>query len=302
MKFERNTMTRRNRMKGILISLACVVGVLTAPAAAADGDRSSAEPEAIELEVAGLEAARAKLDEAAGKFADHVAEYVGGFDWHQSGNRPFLGIIIAHQDADGIRVASVTPGGGAEEAGIRAEDLIVRVNDADLTGSGAPVLVLHDALERVNPGEKVKVKVLRAGKPLAVDVVSQPRAVSRMFSLDPGTGHPLAMDGWWGRDNRRREHAFGFKLVDIGETMGAYFGVDAGVLVLTAEDENALLPGDIVQRVGNDDVADAEATYLALAEAEKSTQVVVRRNGKRKTLTMEPIKGVRVRKLLEFSD
>ena len=288
-------------MKGSLVSLICVVGVMTAPPAAADGDPSS-PPKAVELEVTGLEDARAKLDEAAGKFADHVAEYVGRFDWHQPGNRPFLGIIIAHQDTDGIRVASVTPGGGAAGAGIRAEDLIVRVNDADLTGSEAPIVLLHDALQQVDPGDAVKVKVLRSGKPLTVDVVSQPRAMSGMFSFDPVTEYAHVMDVWRGHGDRRREHAFRFKLVDIGETMGAYFGVDSGVLVLTAEDEIALQPGDIVQRVGDDDMADAEAVYLALAEVEKSTQVVVRRNGKRKTLTMEPIKGVKVRKLLEFSD
>ena len=288
-------------MKGNLMSLICVVGVMTALAAAADGEKSSPQPETIESE-ARLEAARAKLDEAAGKFADHVAEYVGRFDWQQSKDRPFLGVMIAHQDADGIRVASVTPGGGAADAGIRAEDVIVRINEADLTGSQAPVVVLHDALEDVHPGETVKVKVLRAGKPLTVDVVPRHRTTNRMFSFDPVTEYAHSLDVWRGHGDRRREHAFGFKLVDVGETMGAYFGVDSGVLVLTAEDENALLPGDIVQRVGEHDVADADAAYLALAEAEKSTQVLVRRNGKRKTLTMEPIEGVRVRKLLEFSD
>lgn len=289
-------------MKGSLISVICVIGVMTASAAAADGDDSSGQPETVELEVAGLEAARAKLDEAAGTFADHVAQYVGRFDWQQSGNRPFLGVIIAREDADGIRVASVTPGGGAADAGIRAEDVIVRVNDADLTGSEAPVAVLHDALEDVNPGDKVKVEVLRAGKPLAVDVVPQHRTIGRMFSFDPVTEYEHSVDVWRGHGDRRREHAFGFKLVDIGETMGAYFGVDGGVLVLTAEDDSKLLPGDIVRRVGGDDVADADAAYLALAEADASTQVVVRRDGKRKSLTIEPIQGVTVRKSLEFTN
>ena len=70
----------------------------------------------------------------------------------------------------------------------------------------------------------------------------------------------------------------------------------------TAGDDSHLLPGDIVVRVGEDDIADADAAYLALAEAEESTKVLVRRNGKRKTLTIEPIEGVKVRKLLEFRD
>ena len=272
-------------MKRWMISLICVLGAVTASAATADADESTGDS---------LEAARAKLDEAAGKFA----EYFGRIDWQQWGNRPFLGIVIARGDAEGLRVASVTPGGGAEDAGIRAEDLIVRVNDADLTRSPAPIVLLYEALGDVEAGDTVKVEVLRAGERLTVDVVPQLGAMGRMFRMQPGIPLTPAM----GRNERRLEKAFGFKLVDIGATLGAYFGVDGGVLVLTAEDDGGLLPGDIVRRVGEDDVADADAAYLALAEAEESTRVVVRRNGKRKTLTMEPIEGVKVSKSIEFSD
>ena len=269
-----------------MISLICVFGAVSG--AAADADVSARES---------LEAARAKLDEAAGKFA----EYAGTIDWHQWGNRPYLGILIAHQDAEGIRVASVTPGSGAEDAGIRAEDLIVRVNDADLTGSMEPVVVLGQTLDHVEAGDAVKVHVFRDGEPLTVDVVPQSGVMRRMFRFDPGNAFEHVVDIWPGRNDDRREQAFGFKLVDIGETLGEYFGVDGGVLVLAVEDGSQLLPGDILQRVGDDDVDDADAAYLGLAEADESTQVVVRRNGKRKTLTIEPIEGVKVRKSIEYS-
>ena len=276
-------------MKKWMISLIWVFGAVAASTATADEDEPTRDR---------LETAREKLDEAAGMFS----EYIGKLDWQRFDERPFLGIMIESEDAQGIRVASVTPGGGAEEAGIQANDLIVRANDADLTGSSSPIIVLHKTLDDVEAGGTVKVEVLRDGKPLNVDVVPQRGAIGRMFRLEPGNSMEHVVDIWPGRHERRREKAFGFKLVDIGETLGAYFGVDGGVLVLTADDDGELLPGDVLQRVGDDDVADADAAYLALAEAEESTQVVVRRNGKRKTLAVEPIEGVKVRKSIEYSD
>ena len=276
-------------MKKWMISLIWVFGAVTVSAATADADEPVRDS---------LETAREKLDEAAGMFS----EYIGKLDWQRWDERPFLGILIARADAEGIRVASVTPGGGAEEAGIQANDLIVRANDADLTGSSSPIIVLHKTLDDVEAGGTVKVEVLRDGEPLNVDVVPQRGAMGRMFRLEPGNSIEHVVDIWPGRNERRREKAFGFKLVDVGESLGAYFGVDGGVLVLTADDDGELLPGDVLQRVGDDDVTDADAAYLALAEAEESTRVVVRRNGKRKTLAVEPIQGVKVRKSIEYSD
>ena len=276
-------------MKKWMISLIWVFGAVTVSAATADADEPVRDS---------LETAREKLDEAAGMFS----EYIGKLDWQRWDERPFLGILIAREDAEGIRVASVTPGGGAEEAGIQANDLIVRVNESDLTGSSTPIMLLHKMLDDVEAGETVKVEVLRDGEPLNVDVVPQRGAMGRMFRLEPGNSIEHVVDIWPGRNERRREKAFGFKLVDVGESLGAYFGVDGGVLVLTADDDGELLPGDVLQRVGDDDVTDADAAYLALAEAEESTRVVVRRNGKRKTLAVEPIQGVKVRKSIEYSD
>lgn len=286
-------------MKKWIILVTCVLGAVTVPAATPDTDESVRES---------LEKARAMLDEAAGRFADHVVEYVDEFDFERSFNRPFLGIMIQQGDTEGVRVASVTPGGGAEDAGIRAEDLIVRVNDADLTGSPTPIVLLHGALDHIEKGETVEVELLRDGEMMTVDVVPQVGVKARIMRLHsggshiPGTELTRAIEIWPGWNERRHERAFGFKLVDIGETLGAYFGVNGGVLVLTAEDDSDLLPGDIMQRVGEDDVGDAEAAYMALAEAEEPTKVVVRRSGKRKTLTVDPIEGVKVRKSIEFID
>ncbi len=282
-------------MKRWTIFLVCAFAAVTVSAAAPETDESVEDR---------LEKAREMLDQAAGKFAEHVTEYVGTFDVERWSDRPFLGIMIATQDEEGVRVASVTPGGGAEDAGIRADDVVVRVNNARLTGSQAPIVLLHEALDGVEKGEKVEVELLRDGEAMTVDVAPQMGIRAHILNMQPATSFTSFASPsniWSGWNDHRRQQAFGFKLVDIGETLGAYFGVDGGVLVLTAEDDSDLLPGDIVQRVGEDDVTDAEDAYMAVAEAEESTKVVVRRSGKRKTVTVDPIEGVKVRKSIEFT-
>ena len=280
-------------MKRFAISLVCVFCTATV---FADGEASALEEESP------LEKAREKLDDAASKFAESVISR-----WRsEADDWPFLGIVASTDDYTGIRVASVTPGSPADEAGLRPDDLIVRVDSAGLTGWHKPTSRLHDRLH-ANPGDAVKLRVLRAGDYLTVDVAPAQDTRRHMDEFGVhGRLPPVVFQrqiGWPGRDDPRdREQTFGFKLIDIEETLGAYFGVEKGVLVLTAEEDSKLLPGDIVRRVGSHDVSDADAAYLALAEADASTKIVVRRNGKSKSLTIEPIQGVRVRKWLEFTN
>lgn len=281
-------------MNRLVILLGCVVGAVTVFA--------GGEVPALEEETSALEKAREKLDEAASKFAEYV---VGSDGWDIADDWPFLGIVVSTDDSAGIRIGSVTPGGPAAEAGIRADDLIVRANNARLTGWHKPTSELHNIIHAVKPGDAVRLLVVRAGDSQTIDVVPQQdqwRHLGELHGgLPPVVFQPL-VNMWSGRnDPLHRERIFGFKLIDIEETLGTYFGVEKGVLVLTAEDDSKFRPGDIVRRVGGRDVADADAAYLALAEADASTQIVVRRNGKSKSLTIEPIQGVRVRKSLEFT-
>ena len=286
-RFERDTMKRW------MIWVVCVFAAATV---LADGEASAPEEEFT------LDKAREKLDEAANRFAEVITD----IDWlSPAEDWPFLGIVVSTDDLAGIRVESVISGGPAEKAGIRADDLIVHADSFPITGSISPTTALHNALHGRKPGEAVKLRVLRAGDSLTFDVLPEQDARRHWDELGyhgvlpPVLFQPSVRPGQ--DDPRHRERTFGFKLIDIEETLGAYFGVEKGVLVLTAEDDSKFLPGDIVRRVGGRDVTDADATYLALAEADAATQIVVRRNGKSKSLTIEPIQGVRVRKTLEFT-
>ena len=68
--------------------------------------------------------ARIELQEAARRLAEASRQRL---TW-SGNNRAFLGVLIGEQSEDGIVVAGVTPAGGAETAGIEADDVIVAID------------------------------------------------------------------------------------------------------------------------------------------------------------------------------
>ncbi len=85
--------------------------------------------------------------------------------------RGLLGVSIREVDkdiqqrlqldkVDGVFVAGVADGGGAKEAGIEEEDVIISVNNEAIS----TVPQLQERISRYRPGDKVKIEVIRSGK------------------------------------------------------------------------------------------------------------------------------------------
>ena len=64
---------------------------------------------------------------------------------------------IIYRIPKGAYIMEVMDGSGAQKAGLREDDVIVRINDTDITS----VMELKDALASTKPGDKVKVTYLR---------------------------------------------------------------------------------------------------------------------------------------------
>ena len=64
------------------------------------------------------------------------------------------------EKAQGIYVAEVIAGGGADKAGIKSGDVIISVNEEQVNS----VPELQERISRHRPGEKVKIEVIRNGK------------------------------------------------------------------------------------------------------------------------------------------
>lgn len=170
-------------------------------------------------------------------------------------------------DRKGARVREVSPGGPADDAGVRAGDVIVAVNGARISGSDTARQVLEH-LRNIPPRTRVMLKVLRHGKTRTFKLTTLPPFTVYVSSAgQPGGGpmppFPPMHLGDHGRILLARRfgqpylpalsaETAGMVLASLTPTLGSYFGTDSGVLVLRAprDDVFRLEDGDVIVSIG----------------------------------------------------
>jgi C-terminal processing protease CtpA/Prc len=243
-------------------SVCAVLALLAAPivdGAESDASEKTEQAEAkIEAErEKKLNDARKRLDEAAREVAElsmelsneampRIAHIMG-----RQMSRSMLGVNIGSSRdpsrKDGVEVISVSPGGAAAEAGLKAGDVLVEINDKPLKQSGdtTPRDLLLAAMRDIEPEEKVKVRYLRDGKSATTTVT--PRRMDRMVTM-PFRHGPGNLD-FPSFAFMRSDSGFGSaELVVLTPKLGQYFGTDKGLLVVRAPEDSRLKleEGDVI--------------------------------------------------------
>jgi S1-C subfamily serine protease len=244
----------------LAVGLACIVN--SSAWAAEPVEKMQAAPPAGELRRK-LEAAQNRLDSAAREIADlsmTISEEDGGpMAVAGVGPRAVLGVNIGgggvEDRTDGVEVISVSPGGAAAEAGIRAGDVLTEVEGKTLKNddAGTPRNKLLAAMRRVQPEEKVVVKYLRDGK-TATATLTPRRVENRLFAVPgmPFSGaRGVAGEGPHMRAFRVFGSMGGFgnaELVSLTPKLGQYFGAEKGLLVVRAPNDSRfkLEEGDVI--------------------------------------------------------
>jgi C-terminal processing protease CtpA/Prc len=231
----------------------------TATFAADDAKANKDERARAELQQK-LEAAQKRLDAAAREVADlsmtlsdDVMPHIRRLHTLRP-PRAVLGIVIGSGSSsrreEGVEVLSVSPGGGAAEAGLKAGDVLTEFNGKPLKASKdePPETQFLEAMRGVDPGEKVTLKYLRDGKPASATVEAR-NAPGRMFNFGvPAVGAirgaPFANLAFI-----RADGVFGSaQLVSLTPKLGQYFGSEKGLLVVRAPSDARLKleEGDVV--------------------------------------------------------
>src|SRR5258706_3195145 len=98
-----------------------------------------------------------------------------------------IGVEIAKKD-DAFRVVTPLEGSPAAAAGMRPNDLIVRVDDADLKGQALQQVV---GLIRGQPGTQVRISAVRSGTPLELQITRAALRINpvRAKLVDPGVAY-----------------------------------------------------------------------------------------------------------------
>jgi S1-C subfamily serine protease len=310
---------------GFASAQATTAAPLPATAAAAATGAAANLPASEEMERARLElaAARDELQRASEQFARASAQLgqqsarAYAYRFISDENRAALGIGIMDEEGKGavrgVRVASVSPGSGADKAGIRSGDLLLRANGTDLgarDGDESSTRLL-EIMEKLKPGAEVRLEYEREGKSATATAVAQ-RAADTFGSLrwrddekddvlsplppvpslpplpllPPAATLPrvptvppiAAMFAGLGD--------LDFQLASLDTDLAPYFDTDRGVVVVRAPKESALAlkSGDVIQRIDGTAVAGPQDVLERLGEAGKSVRLEIVRRGKKQTV------------------
>lgn len=190
-----------------------------------------------------------------------------------------LGILVdlvpdAARDSIGARVAGVTPGGPADRAGVRTDDIVVRLNGTRLATGGAarddtedgqspPGARLIEMAARLHSGDTVQLDLRREDRRLTVtfeaDESEMDYAVARLRDRVEG-GLPGLRDFALDVLPESRGHVSirvggplaSLELVRVNAGLSEYFGTSEGLLVVENPSDSsfALRAGDVILSIG----------------------------------------------------
>lgn len=184
---------------------------------------------------------------------------------------PELADSFGFEAEQGLIVQDVTRGSAAEEAGLRAGDIMLRLDGEPVT----TVAVFRNAVARKRPGQGVELEVWRDGKT---------RTLTVRLGEAPGTTERIAAGG--GKAGPPRE--LGLGLHDVTPELQRQLGLSEakGVVVTSVVPGSiaaaaGLQAGDVIEQVGKTEVKSATQAAKLLREADvgKGVRLRVSRGG-----------------------
>lgn len=307
-------------MKRMVLALVGMSLVGASGAAAQQQTRDQMEQQLRELRQQVQELQRMLRERDDGSFTPRVMPKVltvppGTSRLFVSDNKPKLGVSIAMDrnpatDSIGAALSDVSSGGPAEDAGIRAGDIITKYNGETLTGrypaadddQSEPGAKLIDLASHLKQGDTVKLEYRRGGETKTASVVARRLSDSFGYSYSFGDGAPFTFrkftPGEGAMDPGAFLRSFAFTIGEpwldmetatVGPELGEYFGTTKGLLVLRAPRDSSLSlkAGDVILTADGRDVTSASQLYRVLRSYDpgETVKLDVMRQKRRITVT-----------------
>jgi Do/DeqQ family serine protease len=191
-----------------------------------------------------------------------VKKVVGDLKQYGRAQRPIMGIKIREITSDlaskekldnvtGVYVESVNQGGAAEEAGIKAKDVIVKI---DNTNIGSPS-DLQETVAEHHPGDKINVTYFRDGKEASATV--------KLKNVEGTTAVVLESKG---------ETVFGSKLIPVTSQDKEKYGIESGTKVTSVGEgklkDIGIKNGTIISTINGKKVNNASDIREATSDGE----------------------------------
>jgi len=266
-----------------------------------------------------LQEAERKMAEAAHQITELTSERLP--QWREArrrikiidDGRPRLGVNIGEAKSggpvEGVNIVGVSPGSAAEDAGLRAGDIITAINDESLSADEADEAIhrIMDFMKGVEEGDILEVEYLRDGKVGSVEV--EPRVVEmhhysfggfpKDFSMPAVPAVPDVHIAPEMVDKFRQAFVYSWpgnvwadmELVELNEGLGKYFGADSGVLVVSAPESDALKleDGDVIQKIDGREPTSVRHAMRILGSYQpgETLELEILREKKKRTLEVE---------------
>lgn len=237
-----------------LLAFAATAGAAAEEQAQAQDAKSQAERERKLVEARRrLEVAAREVANLSMSLSDDLMPNVRAFGAVMGAPRAVLGINLGTRDdvpGGGVEVVSVSPGGAAERAGLKAGDVLTEINGKALKGTGDDTAreQLLAAMRKVEPGDTVALSYRRDNKVGKASLVAQPLR-DRFFTMAMPGAAIGPMPHMPNFVFMRGEGVFGAaELVPMTPKLGQYFGTETGLLVVRAPDDSRLKleDGDVI--------------------------------------------------------
>jgi serine protease Do len=160
----------------------------------------------------------------------------------------------------GVLVQDVIPNGAGEKSGLKAEDVITDFNGVPVTDPDQFIKMV----QTTPPGTKVQVTVMRGKKPVTLEItLGSDKSTDTTVGALPGDTPAL------------NEELVGVKVVNARSlnpfTVRMYNLPTNGVVVSEVTDgspaaEAGLAPGDVIERIGQTDIASDEEFWTVLSK------------------------------------
>lgn len=227
---------------------------------------------------------------------------------------PRLGVMIggdAEGPVKGVEIVGVTPGSAADDAGLRAGDVITAVNGETMGAARADAASqkLLDFMSGVEPGDTLDLEYVRDGKTGKVEVEPKAAEAQRFaFGFDgrnfgaPGAPGAMLAPRVGGGPNPaffewHSNNGWGdMELVELNAGLGRYFGTEQGLLVVNAPESKALQleDGDVIQKIDGREPTSVRHALRILGsyQSGETLQLDIMRDKKQRTLKVEVPDGM----------
>ncbi len=248
-------------------------------------------------------------------------DWPGAVSVFVSENRPKMGVVLEEStfrtgpDSIGVRLSGVTPGGPAEEAGLKAGDVIVSANGNALGRTNrrdpSPSAKLRDIIREMDEGQTLRVEYQRDGSRQTANVVLrelEPEAYAFSFATPDSNEFDIRLavpfiEELEGPERVRIRSGsptvlggllpfglFDLELVSLNEELGRYFGTTEGLLVVRAPREGltGLQSGDVILTIdGRKPTSPSHALRIMRSYTDgESMKVELMRDKRRQTVTV----------------